>query len=213
MSVLGKLATSLNRRDEVPNQKLALQIVDKADKKAVKELVENLTNPDKNIQGDCIKVLYEVGERKPKLIAGHGKKFVELLSSKNNRLVWGAMTALDAIALEDPTLVHSELPRIVDIGNKGSVITRDHAVSILVKLISTGNHRDATFGLLIQQLSDCPTNQLPMYAEMAMKVIDAKNKAAFIQTLTSRLDDIEKVSKKRRVEKVIKKVSAVSLHH
>jgi HEAT repeat protein len=207
MSVLGKLATSLNRRDEVPNQKLALQIVEKGDKKAVKELVENLTNADKNIQGDCIKVLYEVGERKPKLIVEHGEKFVELLASKNNRLVWGTMTALDTIALENPRLVHSALPRIVDVGNRGSVITRDHAVSILVKLTSTRKYGDAPFDLLLQQLRDCPTNQLPMYAEMAMNVIDAKDKAAFIETLSSRLDDIEKVSKRRRVEKVIKKVS------
>ena len=42
MTVIPKLASSLNRRDEVPNIELAKEIVKKGDKKAVKELVENL---------------------------------------------------------------------------------------------------------------------------------------------------------------------------
>ena len=38
MTVIDKLASTLNRRDEVPNHELAKQITDKNDKKAVKEL-------------------------------------------------------------------------------------------------------------------------------------------------------------------------------
>jgi hypothetical protein len=65
MSVLDKLATSLKRNDEMPNQELAKQIVLENDQKAIKELIINLNNPDKNIQSDCIKVLYEIDERIP----------------------------------------------------------------------------------------------------------------------------------------------------
>jgi hypothetical protein len=57
MAVINKLATSLNRRDEIPNQELAKQIANSNDKKAVKELIENLNNKNKNIQSDCIKVI------------------------------------------------------------------------------------------------------------------------------------------------------------
>jgi hypothetical protein len=46
-----------------------------------------------------------------------------------------------------------------------------------------------------------------MYAENAIPVITEKHKQLFIKTLTSRLDDIEKESKRKRVEKVIKNVS------
>src|SRR6266498_2301131 len=98
MSILSQLATSLDVRSEVPNQVLAKKIIKASDKKAVKELVENLDNKDKNIQGDCIKVLYEIGEQEPELIASYDKEFLALLDHKNNRLVWGAMTALDGIA-------------------------------------------------------------------------------------------------------------------
>src|SRR5262249_52739729 len=131
MSILDKLATALDRRDEVPNQDLADQIVRMRDKKAVQELVDNLANKNKNIQSDCIKVLYEIGEREPGLIAGPCNAFAGLLESSNNRLVWGAMTALDAIAAVEPTAVAQFVGTIVAHADAGSVITRDHAVGIL----------------------------------------------------------------------------------
>ena len=37
MSIIEKLATSLNRRDEIPNQELAREILKTNDKKAIKE--------------------------------------------------------------------------------------------------------------------------------------------------------------------------------
>jgi hypothetical protein len=102
MTILNRLATALKRRDETPNQLLAEEIVRTNDEYAVEELVENLRNKNRNIQSDCIKVLYEIGERNPALIAGRHKQFGELLDSPNNRLVWGAMTALDAITAKEP---------------------------------------------------------------------------------------------------------------
>lgn len=206
MSILNQLATSLNRRDEVPNQELAKEIAAKNDSKAVKELVDNLSNKSKDIQHDCIKVLYEIGESKPALIAGYAKDFVALLTHKNNRLQWGAMHALDAITSENPKEIYSSLTKIIAAADNGSVITKDHAVNILIKLCSFKQYADNTFSLLIEQLLNSLTNQLPMYAERAMPIINEKNKTLFIKTLAARLDDIEKDTKRKRVEKVIKKV-------
>lgn len=206
MSVISKLATSLNRRDEIPNQELAKQIVKKDDKKAVQELIEHLNHKDKNIQSDCIKVLYEIGDLNPKLIAEHYKTFITLLNSKNNRLVWGAMTAISSIALEVPKNVYQALPKILNIADKGSVISRDYAVNILIKLCSIKEYQKDAFDLLIEQLKIAPTNQLPMYAENAVSIVTDQYKSIFVKTLTNRLDDIEKETKRKRVEKVIKKV-------
>jgi hypothetical protein len=205
MSVIPKLASSLGRRDEVPNQQLAEQIASKNDMKAVQELVENLANKDKNIQSDCIKVLYEIGERKPALISSYAKEFIALLDNKNNRLVWGAMTALDAITLENPKPMYNDLTKIIDVADRGSVITKDHTVSILIKLAGIKQYADKAFALLIEQLKECPTNQLPMYAENALPIINDKNRALFAKTLSSRLDEVEKEAKRRRVEKVMRK--------
>jgi len=68
MSLLEKLACMQKRKDEVLNQELAKELAQKNDKSGIKEIAENLQNKDKNIQNDCIKVLYEIGYLKPELI-------------------------------------------------------------------------------------------------------------------------------------------------
>ncbi len=192
----------------MPNQELAKQIVQEKDKNAIKEIISNLNNPNKNIQSDCIKVLYEIGERNPSLIAEYAEEFIALLNKNNNRLIWGAMTTLDALTIENPSTLYLGLAKIIEAANKGSVITKDHAINILIKLCSVKQYSDETFALLIEQLKNCPTNQLPMYSENAMKIINNKSRAdAFINVLSSRLDQVEKESKKKRIEKVIKQLN------
>ena len=206
MPVIDKLASSLGRRDEIPNQELAKQIADTGDKKAIKELVENLANKNKNIQNDCIKTLYEIGEKKPFLVSTYAENFVQLLDSKNNRLQWGAMTALNSIAIEVPKIVFAALAKLAGVADKGTVITRDNYVGILTKLCSLKDYADDAFSLLNEQLLSCPSNQLAMYAENALPVISEKNKAIFAKTLASRIGDFEKESKRKRVEKLLKKL-------
>ncbi|HMQ63397.1 MAG TPA: hypothetical protein PKE06_22125 [Flavilitoribacter sp.] len=208
MSVIDHLASAFDRRDEKPNLDLAAKIAESEDLKAVEELVANLQNRNKDIQSDCIKVLYEIGARKPGMIAGHIQAFLSLLESRNNRLQWGAMTALDCIAEVNPEAVYAELPRLAAAADQGSVITRDHYVGILIKLCRVEAYRDSAFALLNEQLLGCPENQLPMYAENALPVIGGDFAALFRETLTSRLDDFEKASKRARIEKVLKKLAA-----
>lgn len=208
MTVIGKLASSLGRKDEVPNQELAKQIASKKDKKAIQELIANLTNKNKDIQNDCIKVLYEIGAINPSLIAGYTNDFIALLDSRNNRLQWGAMTAINSVALENPDTVFKALGKLAVITDKGSVITRDNYVAILTKLYSIPIYSDAAFNLLHEQLANCPSNQVPMYAENILPFITAKHTAAFVAVLRSRLNDFEKESKQKRVEKVLKKMKA-----
>jgi hypothetical protein len=207
MSVIDKLATALNRRDEVPNQELAQEIVRTNDRAAVKELIENLANKDKRLQSDCIKALYEIGERRPALIATYHREFGKLLDSKNNRLVWGAMSALDSITPQKPKEIHGLLAKILAVADSGSVITRDHAVGILVKLGTLKQYEDACLPLLLEQLLACPNNQLPMYAEMSLPLVNDKNKAALQKVLTRRLGGLEKKSQKKRVAKVLKRLT------
>lgn len=42
MSVISKLSSSLNQRDEMANKQLALQVIHAEDHDAVKQLIENL---------------------------------------------------------------------------------------------------------------------------------------------------------------------------
>ena len=207
MTIISKLASSLGRRDEVPNQELARQIVKSKDPKAdVKELVDNLTNKDKRIQGDCIKVLYEIGAERPALIADYLKEFLNLLESRNNRLAWGAMTALDYIASIDPARIHKHLGKIMMASDNGSVITKDHAIGILIKLAGDKKFSKNALALLLDQFKSCATNQLPMYAENACSIIPDQSKESFIKVLTLRREDLERESGRRRVSKVIAKL-------
>ena len=204
INVIDHLASSLNRRDEAPNLELAEAIVKAKDKTAVAALVKNLSNK-KAIQNDCIKVLYEIGARDPQLIVDYVHEFVGYLSSKNNRLQWGAMTALSSLVNVRSETIYNELTAILLAADDGSVITKDQAVNILIGLCAFEAFQENSFALLMEQLLKSPTNQIPMYAERALPIVNHERKAVMIETLTSRLNDIEKESKRKRVEKVIKK--------
>jgi hypothetical protein len=206
MTILHKLASSLKRRDEIPNQLLAAEIVRTNNRSAVKELVENVGSKNRDIQSDCIKVLYEIGERKPALIVGFAEEFASLLESPNPRLIWGAMTALETIAGEDPGRVFDLLPKILAGAESGSVIARDHAVGILVKLGSIKRYAPHCFPLLLKQLKTCPNNQLPMYAEMSARIVNHRNKEAFNRIVEGRGRGLAKESQRKRVARVLKKV-------
>jgi len=208
MSILSRLATALNRRDEEPNIAVARAVVAKKDKAGVEELIQNLNNKSRDIQHDCIKALYEIGVLKPAMISSYLENFVALLTSKNNRMQWGAMTAISTLAGEFPKEVYAVLPKIMKAADAGSVITRDHCVEILISLGGKKQYAADAFSLLLEQLKKCPPNQLPMYAENARHLITEKNKAAFTKVLLSRLDDVEKDTKRKRVEKVIARLTA-----
>lgn len=206
MSVIEKLASSLGRKDEVPNQELAAEIVANADVEAILELVEHLTHKKKYIQNDCIKVLYEVGEQAPKLIAPYYQNFLSLLSHKNNRLQWGAMTALVTISRVKPEEIYLHLPQIIQAADKGSVITRDHAVNILIQLVKHPQYEKDVMDLLFEQLHKCPVNQFPMYAERTMPIITKIHQKEYVRILNIRFSEMPKESMKKRLEKIINKI-------
>jgi len=206
MSVLNRLASSLGHRDEVPNQELAHELVARKDQAGIREIAENLWNKDRNIQADCIKVLYEVGTLEPKLIADYAEDFVRLLRSKNNRLVWGAMTALAEVAKANPGAVFQHLNEIKKAKETGSVITVDHAISTLAHTASANEeYNKVIFPYLLTHLSGCRPKEVPQHAEKTLPAANPSNKVDFIKVLEKRLEDLSG-SGLARVKKVIKQV-------
>jgi hypothetical protein len=207
MSVLPHLAHSLGRRDEVPNQELARELAAKKDKKGIREIAENLWNKDKNIQADCIKVLYEVGYIDPKLIADYADDFVKCLRSRNNRLVWGGMTALAEVAKANPDAVFKNLDAIKKSKATGSVITVDSAISTLAWTAATNKkYNETVFPYLLKHLSGCRPKEVPQHAEKTMPAVNASNKADFIKVLEKRTEDLSGGGL-ARVKKVIKQAA------
>jgi hypothetical protein len=98
MSILYRIDTAVGDTTTETDKALAAEIAKTGDRAAVAELITGLDGPDKNVQSSCIKVIYETGYVKPKLIADYWGTFLKLLDRKNNRLVWGGMVALSCVA-------------------------------------------------------------------------------------------------------------------
>jgi hypothetical protein len=77
---------------------------------------------------------------------------------------------------------------------------------VLLQLAQLPDYSGQAIPLLLEQLQQSLPNQLPMYAEQALPVIPAAHKAALTAVLQSRLGDMEKESKRKRIEKVISKL-------
>lgn len=206
MSILDRLSSASSRKDEALNIELAQEIYESHDTEAVKTLVGALGHADKRIQNDCIKVLYEIGERDPALISVYSENFGALLSNSSDRLVWGAMTALDCIAKVDPDSVSTMLDLVMAAAEGESVIARDHAVGILVKLAALPAHSSRSVRRLLDQLVTAPPGQFPMYCEMAVPVFSRRKTREFVDLLEARMVDFKKESQKKRVAKVLKKL-------
>lgn len=175
---------------------------------AVRELIAVLNGRDKALRSDALKVLYEVGYRAPDLIAPFIAQFKNLLTNKDNRLVWGAMCAIDGIATVKPDAVFLILPQIMAAVDRGTVITRDHAVKTLTKLAAHERFARTAMPLLMEQLRTAPMNQLPMYAELVGSIILPPDTATMRAILEARLPEVPTEAKKKRIEKALKKLRA-----
>jgi hypothetical protein len=208
VSVLDKLASALDRNDERPNVELAEALVARPDRKAIATLADAVATGTTAQQNDAIKVLYEIGERKPELVAPHTAAFLALLGSKNNRNVWGAMSAIDTIAGIEAKQVGAALDGILAAADKGSVIAKDKAMSILSKLARTGEKK--ALPALLDRLEAAAPNQFPMYSELTLLALDKASAPRFRTILENRLKRIDQPAKRARVEKVLRQLTKAS---
>jgi len=234
MKMIELLACRLGRNDEVPNIELAEKLCESMDTNGIREISDGLKSGDQATANDCIKVLYEIGQRKPELIAGFADDFITALSSRNNRIVWGSMTALAYIAPVAPKALFGRLPEIISAYERGSVITVDNSISVFAQLykagrgggdgrggsedrggsdgsdggdgVNGGAHEARIFPLLLEHLAKCRAKEIPQHAERIAVCIDAGNIQAFTDALNARLDELSG-SQKKRVLKIIKTVN------
>jgi hypothetical protein len=203
--MIEKLAYSLGRNDEGPNIELALELIKTKDSKGIGEIVDGL-NTREQIANDCIKVLYEIGEREPVLIAKYAEVFIGLLQSKNNRLVWGAMTALSKIASLAAREIFDNLDTIIKAYENGSVITVDTSISVFAELAKVGlKYERKAFPIIIKHLETCRPKEVGQHAERAFICVTKNNSELFEKTLLKRYDSLTD-SQKKRVDKLLKKI-------
>jgi len=207
--MIEKLACKLGRNDEAPNIELAEYLCGNKDAAGIEEIVGGFIGADKAVASDCIKVLYEVGERDPGLVAGYADVFIAGLSSKSNRLVWGSMTALAAIAGHAPELLFKNLPAITNAYKNGSVITVDNSISVFAKLCKAGDrYAEAVLPLILNHLQNCRPKEVPQHAERASVCFNSENAGLFIEVLEKRIP-VMKQSEQARINKLLKKLFAL----
>jgi len=187
MTVLNKLASQLQSREEQPNIELAHELVNSHNLEGIREVIENLANKDKKIQQDCIKVAYEIGELNPEFICEHALVFIDLLKSRNNRMVWGAMQALAIIAPLTPNILMEHLKTILSAIKVGSVITVDKGILTLAKLAAVNKeNNEIIFPYLLEHLKSCRSKEVPQHAESTLKAVTNENKEPFLNVLRER---------------------------
>lgn len=209
-SILNRIAFFQGRRDEVPNQQLARELVQQNDLHGIEEIAQNLWHSNPNVQSDCLKVLYEIGYLEPQLITGYVQDFLKLLKSRNNRLVWGSMIALSTIAhlCADEIYPHrAEIQRLME---QGSVITRDNGIRILAALAAQNDtYRKNLFPSLLKHLETCRPKDVPQHAESVLVAVDTANREAFVHVLQTRMADMS-ASQAARLQKIIRAVTKFS---
>ena len=195
------LASRLGRNDEEPNIELAEKLCGAGDKKGILEIARGLESKEEAVVNDCIKVLYEIGKRKPELISPFAGDFITALSGRNNRLVWGSMTALAYIAPLKPDVLFSRLAEIIAAYKKGSVITVDNSVSVFAELCKAkADYSKKVFPFLLEHLQNCRAKEIPQHAERIAVCIDSSNKKIFIKTLDARAGELTKPQNDRIVK-------------
>ncbi len=204
--MLEKLAASLGRNDEQPNVDLAIELCGSEDAAGIEQIVEGLRDKSAAVAGDCVKVLYEIGSRKPALIAPYAGEFITLLASRNNRLVWGCMTALAAVGALAAETICPRLHEVVAAYETGSVITVDNAVSVFAGLCRAGEGcRAAAFPVLLRHLSTCRTKEVAQHVERAAMGISGGNAAAFVAAVQARLPELTP-AQAARVNKAVRRL-------
>lgn len=204
--MIEKVAFNLGRNDEEPNINLAIELTELKDLEGIKEIVNGLKNKKQQIANDCIKVLYEIGERNPELIADYVADFIELLKSRNNRLVWGGMTAISEIAFLKPKEIFKNIKIIINAYENGSVITRDNSISVFAKLAKTEKeYEKPMFKKILEHLETCRPKEVGQHAERAFICVNEENSKEFVSVLLKRRNSLSD-SQKNRIDKLIKNV-------
>ena len=206
MTVLERIAFFQRRRDETPNQQLARDLARRKDAAGIREIASHLRNPNRNIQGDCLKVLYEIGYVGPALIAGYAGEFLDLLASNNNRVVWGSMIALGTVAPLRAGVIGSRLDEVLAALDRGSVITVVWGIRTLAGVAGASRrYRPRIVPRLLRQLESCIPRDVPTHALSCLPAIDKSSQGTFLAVLERRKPDLSP-SQAARLHKVIRQL-------
>ncbi len=207
MTYIEKIAYHLGKRDEIPNQELAKTLAEEKNHIGIKEIASYLEDKNKSIQSDCLKVLYQIGYISPNLISEYANVFINLLDSKNNRMVWGSMIAIATIAEEVPGEIFLHVEKINELIETGSVITNVWGVKTLINLaMSDQKYYHLLKDDLLRLQKECRTIDFAKRAEDMWGVIQPKEIITYKTILENRQASLS-IAAQKRLTRVINKLN------
>lgn len=208
MHLAEKLSCKQGRKDQQPNIELGHNIARTEDQDSLKEIKQLLNDQDTSsaIMADFLKVLEAIGETRPDLISDFYPELSKNLRHEKNFIVWRAMCVLSQIAALNKDHVYKDLGRMLQVMDKGSVITRDHGFDILVCLYHEEKFRRWVIPLMEEQLLKAPDNQFGQYAEKWLAVIATKDASRLLKLVQERFPELMKTAHQKRAAKIILKL-------
>lgn len=206
MTIRHLLVSNAGKKDETPNVELARTIANSKNVHHVRELVQILKSGKKPEKHDAIKTLYELGELEPRLISRYADVFLDELNSHDNRMVWGAMTALRTISKIKHAEIWDQRKRIIDKLRDGSVITRDEAVKVLAGIASKREeYGEQIVPVLLEVLANDRPKDVAKNAENTLPAVSERFRDDFVEVLRGRKSSLTK-SAQQRVEKLFRSI-------
>ncbi len=203
-SILPRLASSLDHRDEHPNIELAIELANSDDQQAIDELFKITISATKPLRHDALKTLYETALLNPEMLLPHLDQLIDLLQTKDNRMIWGTIQALDALTDLASDYMVSKLDIILDAADRSSVIAKDKTMSILSKLNGKQQYTKLVTPILLMRLIHSAPNQFPMYAEFAAVTIPDTAVPELMQIIKERQKSVASPAKQKRLNNILK---------
>jgi hypothetical protein len=207
MNVVDRLASAFSRRDDEPNRELAAEIAEAQDVAATAELFSLLAHKKRAVRVDAARALASLAGFAPNLVAPHWKTLMGELERKEQVMVWPAMIALERASDRLLPKLYGVLPELVAAARRGSVIARDHALRIFVRMAQKPAYAAKARAILLEELRTCPDLQFPAYVESTLPAVPKEAMAKFLSVITARLSKLGRPSSIRRVEKALRRAT------
>ncbi len=200
-------ASNLQRKDQQPNIDLAKKLVAGSNASNIALLVKYSNSGLRAEKSDAIKVIYEIAKIKPSLIAPYIEDLIDIVSSNNNRMIWGVLQIINATKEQAAKIIMKNLEVILEASDRSSVIAKDNLMAILVYLNEDENYKKILTPVILQRLSHSAPNQFPTYIELVARTIDDENKAVLKEIIAQRRKSISSKAKLTRLEEALKALS------
>jgi hypothetical protein len=205
--VLGRLAVSVGRYDEMPNLELAADIVFADDTDAISVLIMVIERHDDLHSSDAARVIAEVGNRAPDLLLAHSDRLVEMIDVSRAEMLPYTMMALSPVASRYAEQLWPSRDlfwaALADL-NQTADLAQGGAVRLLAAMCAASPDYARTLaGGLVDLLGKCMPKDVAFFAESVLPALGPAHSHRAKPVLDRRLKELTpaEVARLRRAQR------------